>query len=63
MLTFFQVNHLFTRINIGFCFLESNERSEKGLADLFLGKSLKILMHLGIMHLLSSIETHLLKVT
>ena len=42
---------------------KSNERSEDsyiGLADFFLfffsGKSLKILMHLGIMHFLKSIE-------
>ena len=33
-----------------------------GLADFFLGKNLKILMHLGIVHFLSSIEIHLLKV-
>ena len=50
------------------CIIMSNERNEDsyiGLADFFLfflGKSLKILMHLGIMHFLSSIEIHLLKV-
>ena len=49
--------------------IKSNERSEDyyiGVADFlffFTGKSLKILMHLGIMHFLSSIEIHLLKVT
>ena len=50
--------------------LKSNERSEDsyiGRADFFCfffsGKSLKILMHLGIYAFLSSIEIHLLKVT
>ena len=45
---------------------KSNERSEDsyiGLANFFSQESLKILMHLGIMLFLSSIENHLLKVT
>ena len=47
-----------------FFVIKSNERSEDsyiGLADFFFRK--KILMHLNIMHFLSSIEIHLLKVT
>ena len=46
--------------------MKSDERSEDfyiGLIVFFSGKSLKILMHLGIMHFLSSIEIHQLKVT
>ena len=43
---------------------ECSEDSYVGFADFFFsGKSLKILMHLGIMHFLSSIEIHLLTVT
>ena len=47
--------------------IKINERSEDSyicLADFFYsGKSLIILMHFGIMHFLSSIEIHQLKVT
>ena len=50
--------------------MKSNERSEDSYIDLadffvlfFFQEKVKILMHLGIMHFLSSIETHLLKVT
>ena len=45
---------------------KSNERNEDsyiGLADFFSRKSFKILMLLGIMRFLSSIEIHLLKLT
>ena len=49
-------------------FIKSNERSEDliDFADFFVfffRKSLKILMHLGIMHFLSSIEIQTLNVT
>ena len=61
MYLFFQVASLDS-----FSLINSNERSEDsyiGLADFFSGKSLKYLMHLGIMQFLNSIEINLLKVT
>ena len=69
-LRFLKINSVFFSVSLrSLALFKSNERSEDyyiGLADFFVffsGKRLKILMHLGIMHFLSSIEIHLLKVT
>ena len=66
-LRFLKINSVFFSVSLrSLALFKSNERIEDyyiGLADFFLGKRLKVLMHLGIMHFLSSIEIHLLKVT